>query len=199
MRITGNKILIKKTVKENVTSGGIILLSEPISSFYEGEIVTCGKGHNVFGKHIDFDVLVGDKVLFVKHHQGTEIELDGQTHFILEERDILAKINADNSLTPLNDILLCEPVMERLEEKGIIVSISGIRQNFAKIIAIGRGIQLNGIYYNDEFIKDEYVLFESNRGINIEWENKKYTFLGMHTILAVTNDISEVIADNNIF
>ena len=43
----------------------------------------------MIGQRVALEVNVGDRVMFAKY-AGTEVEIDGATHLIISERDILA-------------------------------------------------------------------------------------------------------------
>ena len=72
--------------------GGIIIPDTAKEKPQEGEVIAVGTGkRDENGKNIDFVVKKGDKVLISKYG-GTEVKLDGNTHLIMREDDILGII-----------------------------------------------------------------------------------------------------------
>jgi len=88
----GDRVLIKPTVEEEKSKGGI-LLPDTISKEKPqvGEILEVGPGAtNKDGKMIPMTVKKGDKVVYAKY-SGTDIKGDDdEDYLILSEKDILA-------------------------------------------------------------------------------------------------------------
>mgnify|MGYP003851129715 CR=1 FL=1 len=81
-----------KGLETEVKKGGIIIPDTAKEKPQEGEVVAVGTGkRDENGKHIDFVVKKGDKVLISKYG-GTEVKLDGVAHLIMREDDILGII-----------------------------------------------------------------------------------------------------------
>ncbi len=88
----GDRILVKPTEREEVTSSGIVLPGTAQERPQEGSIIAVGPGRvNDDGKRIELDVKVGDLVVYSKY-AGTEIKEDGEDYLILRESDLLAKL-----------------------------------------------------------------------------------------------------------
>lgn len=85
-----DRVVIRLVEKEEKTKSGIFLPDTAKEKPQEGEVVAVGAG-KVYenGQRVVLEVNVGDRVMFAKY-AGTEVELDGATHLILSERDILA-------------------------------------------------------------------------------------------------------------
>lgn len=85
-----DRVVIRLVEKEEKTKSGIFLPDTAKEKPQEGEVVAVGAG-KVYenGQRVALEVNVGDRVMFAKY-AGTEVELDGATHLILSERDILA-------------------------------------------------------------------------------------------------------------
>ena len=65
----------------------------PLEKSQEAEIIALGSGKkDSDGNRQEFDVSVGDKVLISKYG-GTEVKLDGASHQLLREDDILGIIS----------------------------------------------------------------------------------------------------------
>jgi len=88
----GDRVLIKPTVEEEKSKGGI-LLPDTVSKEKPqvGEVLAIGPGAtNKEGKIIPMTVKKGDKVVYAKY-SGTDIKDDSdEDYLILSEKDILA-------------------------------------------------------------------------------------------------------------
>ena len=92
IRPLGDRVLVKPIEEAEVKKGGIIIPDTAKDTPQEGEVIAVGTGkRDENGKHIDFVVKKGDKVLISKYG-GTEVKLDGNTHLIMREDDILGII-----------------------------------------------------------------------------------------------------------
>jgi chaperonin GroES len=92
IRPLGDRVLVKPIEETEVKKGGIIIPDTAKEKPQEGEVIAVGTGkRDENGKHIDFVVKKGDKVLISKYG-GTEVKLDGNTHLIMREDDILGII-----------------------------------------------------------------------------------------------------------
>jgi len=86
-------IFIELVEEDNTTESGIVI---PDTADKErptkGKVVAVGPGKaDENGKRIPMSVKVGDTVLF-KKYSPDEIEVDGKTHYVIEESDVLAVI-----------------------------------------------------------------------------------------------------------
>ena len=87
-----DRVIVKPTVKEEVTKGGILLPDTAREKPQEGEVVAVGPGKlGEDGKRIEPEIKKGDKVIFAKY-AGTEWKQDDDEYLILRETDILAKV-----------------------------------------------------------------------------------------------------------
>jgi chaperonin GroES len=85
-----DRVVIKPSVAEEKTKGGIIVPDTAKEKPVWGEVIAAGPGRTTDeGKHIAMEVKVGDKVLYGKY-SGTEITLDGEEYLIMRESDIFA-------------------------------------------------------------------------------------------------------------
>ena len=88
----GDRVLVEPLDEKETIKGGIIIPDTAKEKPQEGEVIAVGTGkRDENGKHIDFVVKKGDKVLISKYG-GTEVKLDGNTHLIMREDDILGII-----------------------------------------------------------------------------------------------------------
>jgi chaperonin GroES len=86
----GDRLVIKPTEQEDVTSSGIFLPETAKEKPQQGKVIAAGPGaRKESGERIALDVQVDDTVLYAKY-AGTSIKLDGQEYLILKETDILA-------------------------------------------------------------------------------------------------------------
>jgi len=88
----GQNVLLRRLEAEEKTKGGIILPDTAKEKPKEGEVLALGEGElDKNGKHKDFQVKKGDRVIF-SSYAGTEVKLDGGEYLILSEDDILGVV-----------------------------------------------------------------------------------------------------------
>lgn len=88
----GDKIVVKRTDADEVTSGGIILPGSAQEKPQQGKVLSVGTGRQLpDGSRAEPQVSEGDRVLF-STYAGTEIEVDGAQLLIMTEADILAVV-----------------------------------------------------------------------------------------------------------
>ncbi len=83
----GARVLIRPLAKESKTASGIILPETAKEKPQQGMVEAVGDAEEMMT-----DLSVGNKVLFPKY-TGTEIQVDGIDYLIMEEGDVLARIN----------------------------------------------------------------------------------------------------------
>lgn len=81
----GTRVLIKPLEQDSKTSSGIYLPETAKEKPQHGTVVAVGDDESI-------KVKPQDKVLFAKY-TGTEIQVDGANHLILEANDILARVS----------------------------------------------------------------------------------------------------------
>jgi chaperonin GroES len=85
----GDRVLVKPSAGEEVSSGGILLPDTAREKPQEGTVVAIGSGRVLDdGTVVPMEVKAGDKVMYGKY-SGTEIKIGDEDHLILTERDIL--------------------------------------------------------------------------------------------------------------
>jgi chaperonin GroES len=90
IRPLADRIVVKRTLHEEKTKGGIIIPDSAKEKPVEGVIVAAGSGKILKnGKLHPLEVKAGDRVLFGKY-SGTEVKIDGEEHVLLREDDLLA-------------------------------------------------------------------------------------------------------------
>jgi chaperonin GroES len=93
VRPLSDRILVKRVESETKTQGGIIIPDTAKEKPVQGKVVAVGPGMvREDGSRREVMVKVGDRVLFGKY-DGTEIKVDGESHLILREGDILGIID----------------------------------------------------------------------------------------------------------
>ena len=97
--ITGNKLIpladrvvIKQIKQDEVTTSGIVIPDTAKEKPQQGEVVAVGPGKlDELGKRIPIDLKEGDRILYAKY-TGTEVKLEREEFIVLNEKDVLAKI-----------------------------------------------------------------------------------------------------------
>ena len=94
LRAVQDKIIIKQTEVEEVSSGGIIIAGRTEKPL-KGTVIAVGPGlHLDTGELIKPTTEVGNTVLFGKQ-SGEEIEFEDEKFIVLREREIVAIIDDD--------------------------------------------------------------------------------------------------------
>lgn len=87
-----DRVLVKRVEEVTKTAGGIIIPDTAKEKPSEGIVEAVGNGFRAEdGKIVPMSVKEGDKVLFGKW-SGTEVKIEGETHLIMKESDILGII-----------------------------------------------------------------------------------------------------------
>lgn len=86
--------MVKPKEVETTTASGLVIAASSAKGEKpeQGEIVALGTGKlDENGKKIEWNVEIGDTVLFRKY-SPSEVELDGEEYLIMKEDDVLAVI-----------------------------------------------------------------------------------------------------------
>jgi chaperonin GroES len=87
-----DRVIVKRSAEEETSKGGIIIPDNAKEKPQEGWIVAVGPGRrDDDGKLVPLGVENGDRILFGKY-SGTDVEIGGEKHLILQENDILGVI-----------------------------------------------------------------------------------------------------------
>ena len=90
LRPLGDRMVVKPTEQEEVTSSGIYLPETAKEKPQQGSVISVGPGaRDEDGERIAMDVKVGDIVMYARY-SGTTIKLSGTEYLILKESDVLA-------------------------------------------------------------------------------------------------------------
>ncbi len=88
-----DRILVKPLEPETKTSSGIYLPDSAQEKPTQGKVIAVGPGKiNDDGERTKVEVKKGDTVIYGKY-SGMEIDVDGETHVILRESELLAKLD----------------------------------------------------------------------------------------------------------
>jgi chaperonin GroES len=80
----GARVVVKEVEREETTASGIVLPDTAKEKPQSAEVVAVGA-------HEDVKVSIGDMVV-VRKYSGTEVELDGEEHRIVDAEDILGVV-----------------------------------------------------------------------------------------------------------
>lgn len=87
-----DRVLIRRTEEETLSSGGIVLPDGAAEKPSQGEVLSVGPGKvGDDGKLQQLSVKKGDKVLFGQYG-GSTVKVDGEELLILSETEIFAVI-----------------------------------------------------------------------------------------------------------
>ncbi len=89
----GDRLVIKPVQQEQVLASGIVIPDTAKEKPQQGEVVAVGPGkRSDDGTRQELEVVIGDRILY-KKYTGQEIKIDNEDLIVLEEREILAKVN----------------------------------------------------------------------------------------------------------
>ena len=87
-----DRIIVKRTEEERMSSGGIVIPDSATEKPSKGEVVAVGNGKHLENGEIRIlDVKAGDQILFGKY-SGTEVKVDGEDLLVMKEDDVMAVI-----------------------------------------------------------------------------------------------------------
>ena len=91
----GSRLIVEPKLVEDKTVGGILLPTVKNQTQQVGSVVAVGTGRILEnGEHLASEVQVGDEVIFAKF-AGTQVSYEGKGYFIIDERDVLARVRKD--------------------------------------------------------------------------------------------------------
>jgi len=89
-----DKILVQPKPVDEVSKGGIIIPETAKDAPVEGTVIAVGGGIlNRDGNVIPLEVSAGDRILYRKNNNATEIETDGEKFLIMSEVEVLAVLD----------------------------------------------------------------------------------------------------------
>ncbi len=88
-----DRVLVKPVEKESVTSSGLYLPESSKEKPIHGTVVAVGPGKRLDnGNLASMSVTVGDTVVYASY-AGTEVEVNGESHLVMRESDLLGIMN----------------------------------------------------------------------------------------------------------
>ena len=88
-----DRVLVKPVEKESVTSSGLYLPESSKEKPIHGTVVAVGPGKRLDnGNLAAMSVTVGDIVVYASY-AGTEVEVNGESHLVMRESDLLGIMN----------------------------------------------------------------------------------------------------------
>jgi len=89
----GERLIVKPSEEEEITSSGIILPDTAKEKPQEGDVVAVGPGRLTDeGKRVPMELKKGDRIIYSKY-AGTEYKDGTDEYLILRESDVLAKVS----------------------------------------------------------------------------------------------------------
>ncbi|KAL8129999.1 hypothetical protein V2J09_019154 [Rumex salicifolius] len=139
----GDRVLIKTKILDEKSVGGILLPSSVKTKPQSGEVIAVGPGKKVGTDRLPLSLKTGSGVVYSKY-AGTEIEVDGLSHLILKEDDVIGILDTEDvkDLKPLNDRILIK--VAEAEEKtagGLFLSQAAKEKpSIGTVVAVGPGL-----------------------------------------------------------
>jgi len=199
LKPTGNFILVKSAKGQSETETGI-LLSNAVEKT-EGEVLATGEGkpHQDSGIMYPMPVKAGDNVIYGKY-DGTKFEMDGETHALIRDDDILLKFD-DAELTLDSVEVVSDNVLIHVLTKGADQQTSGglflastksadgedaARPSTGEVVKVGPGrmaadgnlMSMSGLQPGDT------VKFRDFAGNEVSIGNEEYSVVRVTDVLA---------------
>ena len=96
MRPLGERVLVKCSKAEDTTPGGIVIPDVAQERPSKGIVVAVGPGKRLDdGTRAEMEVAAGDEVVCCGSYFGTEVKIGGESHTLIDEKDILAVIEKE--------------------------------------------------------------------------------------------------------
>jgi chaperonin GroES len=87
-----DRIVIIPLKQDEVTSSGLVIPDTAKEKPQQGEVVAVGPGRlDDNGKRVVLDLAVGDRILYAKY-TGTDVKIDAVDYIVLNEKDVLCKL-----------------------------------------------------------------------------------------------------------
>lgn len=86
----GERVVIQKIEKENVTASGIVLPDTAKEESNTAEVIAVSEDLKN-SEEIQCDVKEGDRVIYSKY-AGNEVEIEGESVIVIKYQDLLAKL-----------------------------------------------------------------------------------------------------------
>ena len=87
-----DRIVIIPLKQDEVTASGLVIPDTVKEKPQQGEVVAVGPGRlDDNGKRVALDLSVGDRILYAKY-TGTDVKIDAVDYIVLNEKDVLCKL-----------------------------------------------------------------------------------------------------------
>jgi len=87
-----DRLVITPLKQDEITTSGLVIPDTAKEKPQQGEVVAVGPGRlDDAGKRVDMGLSVGDRILYAKY-TGTDIKLDNVEFIVLNEKDVLCKL-----------------------------------------------------------------------------------------------------------
>lgn len=189
-----NFILIKKAEDQKQTEAGILLSKTAKIVKTEGTVVEVGPGklHPESGRPFPMPVVEGDSVIYGKY-DGTELKIDGSTHCLIRDDDILVKFKGgpltEENVEVVNDcVLVFVETRESETSGGLFLASTGDdqkRPSTGVVVKVGPGrMAASGDLIPMNVQVGDNVKFLDFAGNEIKIGDKEYSVVRMPEILA---------------
>lgn len=184
-----DRVLVKRDEEEKKTSGGIIIPDTVDNPPLLGTVTAVGSGAILpSGKIRKLELSEGDRVMFSRY-AGTSIEIDGDIHLMLAEKDLAAAV-VDGKVIPLLDKVLVrrDPTEEKTAGGLFIPEQAQEPPLRGTVLRVGSGALLqNGEKRNLDVSEGDRIMFNQYAGVEIEFEDEKLMLLSEGEIQARIN------------
>lgn len=87
-----DRVVITPLKQDEVTASGLVIPDTAKEKPQQGEVIAVGPGRlDDSGKRVAIDLATGDRILYAKY-SGTDVKIDGVDYIVLNEKDVLCKI-----------------------------------------------------------------------------------------------------------
>ena len=160
----------------------------------QGKVISVGPGksHPDSGKLFPMPVTSGDNVVYGQY-DGTEVKIDGVSHSLIRDDDILVKYTGDeltvDSVDVVNDgILVFVETRETSTSSGLILSTGGDdnkRPSTGEVVKVGPGrMGSSGDLLPMNVSVGDQVKFMDFAGNEVKIGDKEYSVVKMPEVLA---------------
>lgn len=188
-----NFILIERAKEEEQSDGGILFSKSAKVKKTQGKVLSVGPGkpHPDSGKPFPMPVSPGDNVVYGQY-DGTEVNIDGVTHSLIRDNDILVKFSGDeltvDSVEAVNDgILVFVETKETSTSTGLILSTgeNTKRPSTGEVVKVGPGrMGASGELLPMSVAVGDQVKFLDFAGNEVKIGDKEYSMVTMPEVIA---------------
>lgn len=188
-----NFILIQKAEEASESEGGILFSNSAKVKKTQGKVVSVGPGkvHPDSGIPFPMPVSEGDNVIYGQY-DGTEVSIDGVTHSLIRDDDILVKYTGDelttDSVSAVNEgVLVFVETKETATSSGLILSTGddNKRPSTGSVVSVGPGrMGSDGNMLPMNVAVGDQVKFLDYAGNEVKIGDDDYSLVKMPEIIA---------------